>query len=407
MKIIETIFFKQIRKRLTFNFRMVFFGKIVINLAGQLIGLFLPIFLYKFLGMNLVLVIAYYVLLDFLYLNFVVLGCRYIMNKIGIKRSLQISVVFVAIYYAVLLFLDKFLTSSSSFWGIDAIWWLIPAAFFSLMFRVTHWVPFHTNVAELTDRNIRASQLSLMEATIMILGAIVPIVAGLILSYLGFSWLFLTALLIFLLAIIPFSFLPKVEEKFSWTYIETWKVFFSKKFRKNIFAYMGDGAEGIIGIIIWPIFIWQLLEGNYLKVGAISSFIVVFTMTLQLLAGNLMDKSVNKKMWLRYGSFFYSMGWVLKAFVGGALQIFVFSTYHNISRVFSRTSFDTLNYDIAADQGHYVDEYTAVREMAVMVGKILMGIVIILVLPFLPLQYIFLLAALASLSMGFLALVKS
>ena len=215
IKIIKKLPFIQIRSRLTANFRMVFFGRIVLNSANQLMGLFLPIFLYQFLGMSLPLVIAYYLLLDLLYLNFVALGCRYIMNRIGIKRSLQVSVLFGAIYYAILILLDKSIALDYSFLGIEAIWYLVPAALFSLMFRLTHWVPFHTHVAELTDRHIRASQLSLMEATMMILGAIMPIVAGVILSYLGFSWLFLLTLLVFLIAIIPFSFLPKIKEEFS------------------------------------------------------------------------------------------------------------------------------------------------------------------------------------------------
>ena len=45
----------------------------------------------------------------------------------------------------------------------------------------------------------------------------------------------------------------------------------------------------------------------------------------------------------------------------------MFSTYHNC-RVFAKTPFDALNYDIAADHGHYVDEYTVIREMAIAIG---------------------------------------
>lgn len=406
IKITKLKIFNNFQRKLTADFKMVFFGRVVINSASQLIGLFLPIFLYKFLDMNLFLVIAYYLLLDFLYLNFIIIGCRQIMNRVGIKRSLQISIIFVSLYYAFLLLLDKFFVLNNSFLGINFIWWLIPAVLFSLMFRLTYWVPFHTNMAELTDRRIRASQLSLMEATMMVLGAIMPIIAGLVLSSLGFSYLFLMTLLIFLLSIIPFSFTPKIEEKFSWTYKKTWKVFFSKKFRKNVISYMGDGAESIVGIVIWPIFIWKLLEGDYLQIGLISSVIIVATIVLQLLVGGLIDKSTNRNKWLRYGSFFYSIGWIFKVFISGALQIFIFSTYHNISRIFSRTSFDTLNYDIASNQGHYVDEYNVIREMAIMLGKIIMGLIIIVIAPFLPLSYIFLLAALASLSMSLLSVNK-
>ena len=55
---------------------------------------------------------------------------------------------------------------------------------------------------------------------------------------------------------------------------------------------MANGAENAIGVIIWPIFIWQLLEGDYVKVGAISSLIVFVTIAMQLSVGKytVLDK---------------------------------------------------------------------------------------------------------------------
>ena len=206
---------------------------------------------------------------------------------------------------------------------------------------------------------------------------------------------------IYLISLIPFSQLPQVKEKFSWTYRETWRHFLSKKMRGSVLAYAGDGAENVVGSIIWPIFIWQLLSGNYLQVGAISSVIILATIVLQIMVGNLIDNLPSRR-WLRYGTVLYSFGWVLKALINSAFQVFLFSTYHNLSRVFARTSFDALNYDIAADQGHYVDEYTVIREMAIVFGKALMCIFIILISPFLALRYLFLVAALASLLMSLL-----
>lgn len=398
------LFFKGrvVDRNLTRNFRMIYFSRITINSATQLMGLFLPIFLYQFLNFDLRLVIIYYLVIDFLYGNLVALGCKYIMNRLGIHRSLQISVLFGAAYYFIFIIINHYIVGDNNLFTFSQLWWLAPALFFSLLFRLTHWIPFHTHLAKLTDHDIRAGQLSLLEATMMALGAMMPIVGGVVLSYLGYNLLFVMALSIYLISLLPFSQLPKIEENFSWTYQKTWKNFFSKKTRSSIIAHAGDGAENIIGAIIWPIFLWQLLEGNYFQVGTISSFIILATIILQVLTGDLMDKLPNRRRWLRYGSIFYAGGWLLKALIGSAFQVFLFSTYHNMSRVFSRTSFDALNYDIAADQGHYVDEYTVLREMAMMMGKIIMGLFILIIIPFFSLRYIFILAALASLSMNLL-----
>jgi hypothetical protein len=380
---------------------MIYFSRITLNSATQLMGLFLPIFLYQFLGFSLVRVIIYYLISDLLYANLVAVGCRQIMNRLGLKRSLQISILFGAAFYSVFFFINRYVLQGDQLIDNHQLWWLLPAIFFSLFFRLTHWIPFHTSLAKLTEHYIRASQLSFMEATMLSLGAIMPIIAGLSLEYLGYSTLFFLAISIYLIALIPFSQLPQVKEEFSWTYKETWRRLLSKKMRGSVLAYAGDGAESVVGAIIWPIFIWQLLAGNYLQVGALSSVIILVTIVLQIFVGSLMDNLPSRR-WLRYGTLLYAFGWVLKALINSAFQVFLFSTYHNLSRVFARTSFDALNYDIAADQGHYVDEYTVIREMAIVFGKALMCIFIILIIPFLALRYLFLVAALASLLMSLL-----
>lgn len=393
---------KIVKTNLTLRFRMIFFSRITINSATQLMGLFVPIFLYQFLNFNLSFVIIYYLIIDLLFANLISLGCIYLMNKLKIRKSIQISVFFGAAIYFIFFLLNHFVLSESYIFDMQKIWLLVPAIFLTILFRLTYWVPYHTHIAKLTERNIRAKQLSLMEATIMALGAIMPIVGGLTVEYLGYSPLFLLVISIYFLTLIPLFHLPKINEKFTWTYRQTWRVFFSKKMRSAVLAYAGVGAETFVGVVIWPIFIWQLLEGNYFQVGAISSIIVLVTIILQILVGDQLDKLPNKRKWLKYGTFFYALGWILKALIGSALQVFLFSTYHNLSRIFSRTSFDALNYEISADQGHFVDEYTVIREKAIMLGKIFMSIITLILIPFIDLRHIFIIAALASLLMSFL-----
>lgn len=400
-KVFNLLVNKLSHKRLAKDFRSLYFGRIFISSASKLMGLFLPIFLYQFLAENVSLVILYYLSLDILYLILVVPACRYFINNFGIKTTLRLSVLLGAVYYFSFYLLNNYIGTEGVF-NVSRLLYLVPVLLFSLSFRLTHWVPFHTNLAKLTDKITRARQVSFLEATMLALGAIMPIVSGFVLELYGYGHLFLLAILIYLLSFIPFSKLPKTKEKFSWSYKETWKKLFSKKMRPTVIAYMGDGAEGMVGAVIWPIFIWLLLEGDYFQVALLSSLIIVFTMILQIIVGRLMDSKDNSSKMLKYGTTFYSLGWILKALIGTSFQVFLFSTYHNLSRVFSRTSFDVINYDIAAAQGKYTDEYTAIREMAIEIGKILMAIIIIIVIPFFDLRAVFIFAALASLSMSFL-----
>ena len=70
--------------------------------------------------------------------------------------------------------------------------------------------------------------------------------------------------------------------------------------------------------------------------------------------------------------------------------------------MFARTPFNTLYYEIAADQGHFVDEYTVIHEMAVHLGIVIMLFFILGLTSIVSFQWTFILAAFASLaSRGF------
>jgi len=393
--------FKYFKGRVSQGFVAIYSGRMVLRISSALIGLFLPIFLYELFKFDVKYVIYYYMIGHLLYGFMVAWGCKYL-NKVGLRRSLRISVVWGAAYYVTFYFLDKFNSGWLTEQHDKVVLLLILAIVFLTLYRLMYWVPLHTDIAKFTSKRNRAKQLSLIEATTVVLQAIMPIVAGWILLRHGYSVLFLIAIIIYFSSLIPLITLPRTKEHFCWTYAQTWKEFFSRKRRKAILAFMGDGAENVVGVVIWPIFIWELLQRNYFEVGALSSLIVVVTVVLQLLIGRFTDLSDKKRM-LQFGSVFYAIGWVIKIFILTAFHIFIVSTYHNLARIFSRTPFDVLTYEKAADQGHYVDEYTVIHEMAVQFGKVLMLVFVLILTGFFSIQWTFILAAMASLAVNFLA----
>jgi len=395
---------KYFSAKLSSGFMAIYSGRMILTISGQLFGLFLPIFLYQLFDFNLAWVLVYYFLRDGAYFFSLPFGCRLFMNRLGLKDSLRLAVILGSIFYLCFYIIEEmFGIPQASF---DAAIWIMSILGVNLiiltLFRLSYWVPLHTDITKFTSKIDRAKQLSLMSISQVVLGAMMPLLAGWILNYYNYGVLFLLGTVIFLLALIPFAKLPKVEENYSWGYRQTFKEFLSAKRRKTLIAYIGDGAESMVGLIIWPIFIWQLLDGNYFEVGVISSLIVIVTVALQIVVGKYIDKG-NKQKMLKYGSGLYALGWVFKIFIATAFQIFIASTYHSLVRVFARTSFDTLNYEMAADQGHYVDEYTVLREMAVSFGRMLMSLLIIFLISKFNLEWSFILAALAALTMNFLA----
>lgn len=371
------------------GFISLFSGRMFQFIGSSLIGLFLPIYLLTVFDLNIRFVLIFFLLTHLLYIFFCPLGARMI-NHIGLNNSLRISVFLFAGYYLCLYFINY------NVYTIAALALLILT-----LTRAFFWIPYHTDLAIYTDKKNRGKSIGLLWATSTFLGVVMPVFSGFLITKFGYGLVFILAIVIYLCAFIPLLALPPAYEIYSWGYFETFKNFFKKKNRKLVLANMANGAENEVGIVIWPIFVWQLLEGNYLAVGAISSLIVFGTIVLQLSAGKITDKFDKRKI-IHWGSLFYAIGWFAKIFVLSALQIFFVGTYHSFAQIFKDTPFDTLNYELLADQGHFVDEYTVIKEIAVQSGKVIMLAFVILIISKVSLNWAFALAALASLFINFL-----
>ena len=373
------------------GFVSLYTGKTIVMVASGLLGIFMPIFLYNLFGKNFRPMILYYGIGYLLYGISVAFGARFL-NKFGFRRALRSSVLFGALFYTIFYFIDK-----------NNYVYLIPLSILTVtIYRLLYWVPYGVDFAKFTDKENRGKQLSALRATRNVIGIFVPVIAGLIISRFGYDILFLAAIMMYLVSYVPYLTLPRTEEKFSWTYFETWRRFFSKKYRKTILAFMADGAETVAGVIVWPIFIYEILRGNYLQVGAVSTLIIAVTVVVQLYVGKYIDAKKRGHGILRWGTLFYSLGWIIKIFIATSFQIFIAGTYHNLAKIFTRTPFDVLTYEMAADNGHYIDEFTVLHEMAVCFGRTLMVAAVFAVSVFFAVQWVFVLAAAASLLLNLL-----
>lgn len=380
---------KYFDNKLSSGFVALFSGKMIQFAAAGLIGLFLPMFLLTKLNYRLEYVLFYYIIGYALYGLFLPLGARFL-NKIGLRRSLRISVFLDALFYVCFFFYDK-----------APLFFLVMSAVVMLFARFLFWLPFHTDLAKFTDRANRGREIGLFDAARSFLAILMPFIAGFIIFRYGFNIVFVMAIILYLVSIIPFLALPRTMERFSWGIRQTFQEFFSSKNRKMVFSNMGNGAENAVEIIIWPIFIWQLLKGNYFNVGAISSIIVLVAVVLQLLVGKYTDL-FNKRKMLHWGSAMYSFGWVVKIYVLTTFQVFAAGAYHEFAKIFKDTPFDALNYELLADCGHYVDEFTVIKEMAVQSGRILILLLALVIIFYFGINWTFALAALATLMINLL-----
>jgi MFS family permease len=135
-------------------------------------------------------------------------------------------------------------------------------------------------------------------------------------------------------------------------------------------------------------------------VGLVSSLVILASLVIQLIMGDLADR-FDKHRVLKWGTILNSIGWLVKIFVSTGFQIFVAGTYHSFAAIVMRTPLDALMYEQAADSGHYVDEYTVMREISLNIGRFVMMAAVALIFFFTgSIALTFLVAAAAGLAIN-------
>ena len=373
------------------GFVQLFISKRLIHgAAAALLGIFVPIFIYETTGEQFYIVGGYYALLSALYALFIVPGMK-VANRVGFSRTLVIGGACSVILYSVFYFMTE-----------DNFWYLLP--FLTIVitaFRIFHWVPFHVDFALFTKEGERGRQVSLSFATVAFMGVIGPILAGFIIENAGYDTLFAVAVVLLIAATISYGFVPETRTKFTWTYKKTLQKMLSKDYRGVVVGEAANGVEIATTTIVWPIFLYEILDGDVFEIGAISTVIVAVTIVLQLVVGNYIDKmSSHKHKTLRWGTFLTALGWIFKIFVLSAAQVFFVGLYHNIVKIFLKTPFSAILYDMSAEQGKYIDEFTVLREMSTHIARALALTATAVATLYIPIGWTFVLAAAASIAIN-------
>lgn len=375
------------------GFMALFLNKAITDVAGGLFAIFLPIFLFELFDNSVAGVAGFYLATFIAHFLFIIIFSPHL-NSFGFRKALRLSTVFAVLYYVSFFFLNE-----------NTLYWLLPlVVIFIGLWRFLYWTPFNIDLSKFTNKKDRGKSLGLMEVVMNFSKIVTPIFAGFVISRFDFSVLFVIGVVVFTLSALPLLIIPRTKEKFSWSRIKIIKKTFAKENRMAAAFFFADGAEFVVGSIVWPIFIFQLLKGNYLEVGAVSTFVVAVTMIMQLIAGKYSDKGKQKDRIMKYGGIFYALGWILKIFVITALHVFVIDAFHKFTQVFYRVPLDTFVCEKGRDQKHLVDEFSIFRQMTISVGKIFMGTTILVFSFFISLNWLFLFGALFSI---FLSLVHT
>ena len=184
------------------------------------------------------------------------------------------------------------------------------------------------------------------------------VLAGMLDADYAFVIIFSSAAILIMVGIVPLLFVGiDVYERFSWGYRETYAQLFIHDNRDLIRKSIVRGVDDVALLFFWPLATFLFLGWSYVVVGVVlaSSLVGVFLVRYLLEKMRVDSRLVRDTV--------VASGWLARIL---AVTPYGFV----VADVYAR-SVVPYNHDThLADAGHYIDEYTALKEIASAIGRI-------------------------------------
>ncbi len=330
------------------------------SLAFSMIGIFIPLYLLSELQYSFINVLLFYILYFFIFAIFAPFSAK-LCSKIGFKHTILLSMPLLIGFFGLLYSIK---THANLFY--------LAAIIFGVS-RSLYWLPFHSNFTKFTDRKHRGEEIGIWYSLATIIGIIGPLVGALILTYVGFSWLFLIVTGLSFVSVIPLFYSKEVYGKYNF------RLKGLKESGKDALAFIGYGVKYTAHGIFWPVFIF-LMIGNYLKLGGIISCAALFTAFFSWFIGRYSDINSKSEM-LKSGSLIESIIWIVRIFARTFKHFLGLSILGMMSFTMIDIPFMAKVYNKAQKR---LLEYFVFREVYLCIGRILVLAIVLFIAVFLP-----------------------
>jgi MFS transporter, YQGE family, putative transporter len=340
------------------------------TLAFSMIGIFVPLFLFKELSYSLTSIIHFYLVYALSFFIFTPAGV-FLIRKIGFKHSMLLSSPLYVCYFALLYFLKD---NPYLFFIVPLVYGAGEGIF---------WLAFHTDFAMFSEKSKRGNQIGKFYSFSLLAGLIGPMVGGVILTFSGFTALFIIVSIFILGSTIPLLFSKDVKRdcKFSWNFLKAGSL-------RDLISFSAIGGKGIVVMVFWPIFIYSILN-LYVAMGSMFTFLGVFSLIVTHVIGKLTDV-FNKRKLIKWFSISQSIVWFVKIFVKTKMELIGISMISSLTGIGCDLPYTAITYNKSKKSV----EYLVFREFGLTIGRI---IVLLLVLASGSLMSSFLYASVASL----------
>ncbi len=351
-----------LRPRHLTGLRGVYLAQAIRNFAIALVGIYIPIYIFKLYypdiskTLALLAVISYFFLFEFSCLLATIPVGRLVL-KLGLKRSAVIGNVLLAVSIGTLM-----LASQSDLW-------LIASALADGLSIHFYWNCYHLTVVGRGDHQKFGSAVSNMGIIARLVSVAGPALGGLIIALCGFPVLLSLAFVLILISSLP---LARVAADGNYRLAPA-KFLLRRsrgeKFRKMFGALAGSNARAAVDVIVWPLFVFLLAAESYVKMGLITSGVLLISVVVVFLVGKLVARGGvrSDRRALTFGVVSESFVWIAKMTIQTLTQVFWWDALANILFSFQFVPFDTIVYEqLAAYPRPY--EFIVMRELALRLG---------------------------------------
>jgi MFS family permease len=319
------------------------------KLAIAMIAIFLPLYLLVELNLGLPKTLFFFVTMSLASIPSMILAL-FMIKKKGTKHVLIYSTPFLVLGMLSLIFLQQ-----------KPELYLIPAIFFGLDMAL-FWIAFHIDAAISTKRKQLGKESALI-TVVTIFGSIFgPLLGGLILKFSNFTVLFLIALTVLLISIIPLLFSKEIFPKTSFTFKEMLK----KEHKKYFLAFFAQGVRSRTITIFWPILIFSIL-GGYLSLGVYGTIASLFLAIFGFFIGQISDQ-MKRSTIIKTMGVLDAILWVGRLFITSILSVFSLGILGGMAYIGVGIPLLTKSYTMAKKET--TAEFVVFRELSIRIGAI-------------------------------------
>lgn len=328
------------------------------HIALGLVAVFEPIYIYLHFGGSILPTLLYF---GVIYIGFGLLTplAGYVVSKIGIKRSILISIPFIIVYFIGLRSLG------------DVSWLIYVLPLLNIIYKTFYWTAFNLDFTLITDSKKRGHQVGVLRMTRLAAKILSPFIGGVIIVFSGYSNLFLVAIIILGLSVIPLFFSKEVYTRHPYSIRDLLNFTFKQKnLWRNRTALTAWGAENYASIIVWPIMIYLIIV-DYSVIGGIMSSTTIIAFLFAFVIGKFVDRWGTKKVF-HIGAIANAIAWTIRSIVGSPAQVAIADGSYKLAQEATNIGFNTEIYSQAARGQAGALTYIVFRELMLTTGRVLL-----------------------------------